>query len=57
MLYLPDTLVVGSFLGILMFAITGGEWKIVRRSMRIEDTNIEEGTFEPALPKPTSCDI
>ena len=50
MLYLSDALVVGSFLGVLVFAIAGGEWLIIRRGMRIEDTNIEESTFVPASP-------
>ena len=57
MLYLSEALIVGSFLGVLMFAIAGGEWLIIRRGMRIEDTNIEENTFMPASLKPTGCDI
>ena len=57
MLYLPDALLVGTFLDILMCAVTGGKWLITVRGVRIENTNIENGLFMPASTKPTCCDI
>ena len=57
MFYLPDALLVDTFLDILMFAVAGGEWLIIGRGVRIENTNIEKGAFMPASSKPTCCDI
>ena len=57
MLYLPDALLVGTFLDILMCAVIGGKWLITVRGVRIENTNIENGLFMPASTKPTCCDI
>ena len=57
MLYLPDALLVGTFLDILMFAVAGGEWLVIGQGVRIENTNIKKGSCMPASPKPTCCDI
>ena len=52
MLYLPDALLVGTFLDILMFAVADGEWLVIGQGVRIENTNIKKGSCMPASPNP-----
>ncbi len=57
MLNLPNSMIIGSLLDVLVFSVACGKGLSVRRSIGVEDSYIEKGTFKTASPKITRGNV